>query len=108
MGSRRAVLSYELFFEAGLQQAFPYGRFFLFELGWYGDIAIEGCQRKIIEFSRTEIEAIQTMCPSPDENDLAEPGLNRNNEFRKRFKLGILVRFPRLAFLREFLSKPRD
>ncbi|MGC1906098.1 MAG: hypothetical protein WA715_19930 [Candidatus Acidiferrum sp.] len=42
MGSRRTVLPYKFFFEAGFQQAFPYGRFFLFELGWDGDIAIEG------------------------------------------------------------------
>ena len=37
--------------------------------------------RQLVELSRTGIEAIQTMCPSPDENDLAEPGLNRSNEF---------------------------
>src|SRR6266436_87957 len=30
------------------------------------------------------------MCPSPDENDLAEPGIKRSNEFRKRFEFGIL------------------
>jgi len=107
MGSRPAVLFYELFFEAGFQQAFTYGRFFLFELGWHGDIAIEGCQRKIIEFSRTGIEAIQTMCPSPDENDLAEPGLNRNNEFRKRFEFGFLFVMVRTTQMRktEFFSK---
>jgi hypothetical protein len=28
--------------------------------------------------------------PIPDENDLAEPGRNRNNEFRKCFEFGIL------------------
>jgi hypothetical protein len=81
MGSRRTVLSDELFFEAGFQQALPHGGFFFFQFGRYGDIAIECRQRKIVELPRTGIEAIQTMCPSPDEDELAEPGLNRCNEF---------------------------
>jgi len=36
--------------------------------------------RKIVELSRTRIDTIQAMCPSSDENDLAEPGLQRNDE----------------------------
>src|SRR5216684_4873374 len=67
-----------------------HSRFFLFELGWYGNIAIQCRQRKVVEFPRAGIETIQSMCPSPDENDLAEPGLNRDDEFRKRLEFGIL------------------
>src|SRR5258707_14306183 len=87
---RRTIFSGELFFEAGFQQPFAHSRFFLFELAWYGHIAIQCRQRKIVEFPRAGIETIQSMCPSPDENDLTKPGFNRAHEFRKRFEFRIL------------------
>ena len=79
----------ELFFEPRLQQALPHGRFFLFELGRNSNISIECRQRKIVKLPRTGIETIQTMCPSSDKNHVAEPGLQRDDEFRKRFESGI-------------------
>src|SRR4030095_16242452 len=42
-------------------------------------------------YSLPWIEAIQTMCPSSDDNDLAEPRVKRINEFRKGFEFGILL-----------------
>jgi hypothetical protein len=51
--------------------------------------AAECRQRKIIEFSRAGIETIQPMSPSPDKNEFAKPGLQRDNEFRECFEFGI-------------------
>jgi hypothetical protein len=79
----------ELLLEPRIQQALPHIRFFLLEVGWYGNVAIECCQRNIVEFSRAGIETIQTMCPPADNNELAEPGLQCDDEFRECFEFGI-------------------
>ena len=50
--------SLELFREACLQQALPNGRFLLFQFSRHGNISIEGCQRRIVEFSGSKASSL--------------------------------------------------
>jgi hypothetical protein len=88
----RLVLTHELFLEPCIKQSLSNARLFFLQFRRYRDVSIERGQGNIPEGSRAGIEAIQPVRPSPDEDNLAEPGIERPNEFRKRFEFGDLFR----------------
>jgi hypothetical protein len=73
VSGRRLVLTNEFLLKACFRQAPANIRFFHREFRRYGNISVEGRQRKLVKVSGAGIQAIQTMRPASNQYQLIEP-----------------------------------